>query len=134
MAVISPATRIAPPLNRPFHHRSTLASLHCASRNFLFLRNPSPTSTIVAVRCQKPISDGVSSMESTNHVSSVSSSIDFLTLCHRLKVCVNRNYDLQFLIFLLTSFLSLHGSRYNNCIIGFSFSQSIFQFRNWSSA
>jgi hypothetical protein len=28
-------------------------------------------------------------MESMNHVaSSVSSSIDFLTLCHRLKVCV----------------------------------------------
>ncbi|ESQ34253.1 hypothetical protein EUTSA_v10008520mg [Eutrema salsugineum] len=88
MAVITPATRIAPPLNRPFLHRSTLASLHCVSRKFLFLGNPTPSSTIVAVRCQKPVSDGAHSMESTNHASSassVSSTIDFLTLCHRLK-------------------------------------------------
>ncbi|CAH8358467.1 unnamed protein product [Eruca vesicaria subsp. sativa] len=86
MAIISPATRITPPLNRPFNHRSTLAS---TSSNFLFLRNPTP---IVAVRCQKPVSDGVSSMESTNHASSVSSSIDFLTLCHRLKTTKRKGW------------------------------------------
>ncbi|CAH8253547.1 unnamed protein product [Arabidopsis lyrata] len=89
MAVISPATRFAPPLNRPFHHRSSLASLHCSSRNFLFLGKPTPSSTIVAVRCQKPASDGISSMESMNHVSS---SIDFLTLCHRLKTTKRKGW------------------------------------------
>ncbi|CAH2033910.1 unnamed protein product [Thlaspi arvense] len=95
MAVINPATRISPPLNRPFLNRSTLASLHCASKKFLFLGNPTPSSAIVAVRCQKPVSDGVSSMESTNHVSSassVSSSIDFLTLCHRLKTTKRKGW------------------------------------------
>ncbi|XP_010499076.1 PREDICTED: HD domain-containing protein 2 homolog [Camelina sativa] len=96
MAVTSPATRFSPPLNRPFHHRSALVSLHCASRNFLFLRNPTPSSTIVAVRCQKPLSDGISSIESMNHVSSasssVSSSIDFLTLCHRLKTTKRKGW------------------------------------------
>ncbi|CAE5958535.1 unnamed protein product [Arabidopsis arenosa] len=93
MAVISPATRFAPPLNRPFHHCSSLASLHCSSRNFLFLGKLTPSSTIVAVRCQKPVSDGISSMESVNHVaSSVSSSIDFLTLCHRLKTTKRKGW------------------------------------------
>ncbi|KAF8088750.1 hypothetical protein N665_0530s0006 [Sinapis alba] len=85
MAAISPATRIAPPMNRPFNHRSSLV---CASKNFLFLGNPTPTSTIVAVRCQKPFSDGVSS----NQASSVSSSIDFLTLCHRLKTTKRKGW------------------------------------------
>lgn len=79
---MAPATRISPPLNRPFNHRSSLPP---ASKNFLFLGNPTPSSTIVAVRCQVPFSEGGSS---TNHASSVSSSIDFLTLCHRLKVYV----------------------------------------------
>lgn len=83
---MAPATRISPPLNRPFNHRSSLPP---ASKNFLFLGNPTPSSTIVAVRCQVPFSEGGSS---TNHASSVSSSIDFLTLCHRLKVCVRRNH------------------------------------------
>ncbi|OAP17914.1 hypothetical protein AXX17_AT1G26500 [Arabidopsis thaliana] len=93
MAVISPATRFAPPLNRPFHRRSILASFHSSSRNFLFLGKPTPSSTIVSVRCQKPVSDGVSSMESMNHVaSSVSSSIDFLTLCHRLKTTKRKGW------------------------------------------
>ncbi|KAG5378924.1 hypothetical protein IGI04_026766 [Brassica rapa subsp. trilocularis] len=60
---------------------NTLAS---ASKKFLFLRNPTP---IVAVRCQKHVSDGVNSMESTTnppvrfHLRQT-----FLTLCHRLKV------------------------------------------------
>ncbi|CAA0242527.1 unnamed protein product [Arabidopsis thaliana] len=93
MAVISPATRFAPPLNQPFHRRSILASFHSSSRNFLFLGKPTPSSTIVSVRCQKPVSDGVSSMESMNHVaSSVSSSIDFLTLCHRLKTTKRKGW------------------------------------------
>ncbi|KAJ4870381.1 Metal-dependent phosphohydrolase [Raphanus sativus] len=88
MAVISPATRIAPPLHRrPFNHRSTLAS---ASKKLLFLRNPAPSPPIVAVRCQKPFSD--SSTEPTNHASSVSSSIDFLTLCHRLKTTKRKGW------------------------------------------
>lgn len=86
MAIISPA---APPLNRPFNHRSTLAS---ASNNFLFFRNPTP---IIVVRCQKHVSDGISSVKSTNHASTVSSSIDFLTLCHRLKVCFKKPYRLS---------------------------------------
>ncbi|RID51465.1 hypothetical protein BRARA_H02124 [Brassica rapa] len=86
MAVITPATRISPPLNRPFNHRSSLPS---PSKNLLFLKNPTPSSTIVAVRCQKPFSDGGSS---TNHASSVSSSIDFLTLCHRLKTTKRKGW------------------------------------------
>ncbi|CAH8349681.1 unnamed protein product [Eruca vesicaria subsp. sativa] len=83
MAVISPATRLAPPLNRPFNHRSSLSS---ASKKLLFLRNPTLTSPIVSVRCQKPFS--------TNHhqASSVSSSIDFLTLCHRLKTTKRKGW------------------------------------------
>ncbi|KAL0698884.1 hypothetical protein Bca4012_055006 [Brassica carinata] len=90
MAVITPAARIAPPLNRPFNHRLTLAS---TSKKLLFLRNPAPSSTIVAVRCQKPFSDGgSSSTESTDRASSVSSSIDFLTLCHRLKTTKRKGW------------------------------------------
>ncbi|CAN8291477.1 unnamed protein product [Cochlearia groenlandica] len=92
MVATNPAARIAPPLNRPLLRRSPLSSLHFASTKLLFLGNHTPSSAIVAVRCQKPVSDNVGSIESTNHVSSVSSSIDFLTLCHRLKTTKRKGW------------------------------------------
>ncbi|XP_056842993.1 5'-deoxynucleotidase hdd1-like [Raphanus sativus] len=71
-----------------FNHRSTLPS---ASKKLLFLRNPTPSPTIVAVRCQNTYSDG--STEHTNHASSASSSIDFLNpLPSPQGVCVRKGW------------------------------------------
>lgn len=106
MAVNS-STRFAPPLHRTLPYRSPLAFFSQAlSRPGFFTETPSPR--LVSVRSQKPGPDGFGSRKSVSleeseawigssgSHSSSSSAIDFLTLCHSLKVWGKNGYFLSF--------------------------------------
>lgn len=92
MAVNSPS-HCAAQLSRCLRTRSPFSLPNRTfARPGFFIESPAPR--LVSVRCQKPGPDGFRSRPSTSledseasiGASSTSSVVDFLTLCHRLKV------------------------------------------------
>ncbi|KAJ6429694.1 hypothetical protein OIU84_021154 [Salix udensis] len=88
MAVNAPTHCILPPI-RTLPSRSALSFF---KRRHPIFSNEAPNPRIVLVRCDKLNPDGtgpkrsVVETESVSANSSASSAIDFLTLCHQLKV------------------------------------------------
>ncbi|THG19585.1 hypothetical protein TEA_029272 [Camellia sinensis var. sinensis] len=81
------------PLNRSISPR-----FHRTSLNLAFFNNDPPSPRLVSVRAQNPSSESGSGPKMASHLdgteaSSSSSAIDFLTLCHRLKICCTVRWD-----------------------------------------
>ncbi|KAF9677266.1 hypothetical protein SADUNF_Sadunf08G0090100 [Salix dunnii] len=94
MAVNAPTHFTLPPI-RTLPSRSALSFF---KRRHPIFSNEAPNPRIVLVRCDKLNSDGLGPMrsvvetESVSANSSASSAIDFLTLCHRLKITKRKGW------------------------------------------